>query len=1140
MCHEPRRSNPENLNSSTSEEVWKRHAIEAANNEGDSEPDLYSVSVMGRSFKLLFKGDGSIITMPYTNIKIVTNAYSNTIQGYEAYWKVILEDGTVCTFGGLGCYETNENPRFGNLAAINHYTSSWYLKSITSTSGEIVNFIYTLTSVQQDTYFSQKDEIKLATNIGCTSSELGTTTKIENQQITMLNLSSIESDLIRVDFILNTSDRMDLKGSKSLDEIKIYSKIGANYIEKNKFNYTYSQAVLSKEYTGDIPSSNWGYYQNRLKLNSIDRKSDLNILNQHWSFIYNPQNLPSRRSFAQDYWGFFNGAISNTTLLPPYYFGISSSNGFFPPNHELGGNREGNELGMKAEILTDIIYPTGGKTSFEYEANNIEVNEEQYENETTRAELFLTATTTPYIQYQEIPFTISKPQYANFVVNGSDISPNILNDHPSAYVKSSISCVGGGCPVGLITSTSNGDNWINFKYAGNYILKVYTNVDQSSLGADDLIEIYASITYSKSVGLSLTRKLVGGLRIKSIVNHDALNTASTMEKYFLYSEPQVLDPINVDRDNISRIFELNCNATTSTSCSYKKFIRNSSTKCVVGSILGGTVGYGKVTTLFGSNAENGKTVSIFSTAEDENVVLSKEFPYPPLDTREWRRGLLLKETNYSNNSIIKSETVNTFEFNPIKSITVFKAGVETILTGSIQNLQGPCQCVDPYAYCNIERVSYSISTEQVKSMTSKKTIFSSNGNLPISNTITNYYDNPNNLLPTRVEGINSNGEMIKTINRTALEKIDINTNTPLTPTASMAIDNMLAKNIINVPIQTEKYKSGNLITRSLVNFKIWSPTLILPENIQIQNNNYPIETKISFNSYDTKGNILEQQKTNDIKQSYLYGYKQNYPVAEVIGSDQPTIASFITQSILDNPTTDQQLINELNKIRIGLAATKALVKTYTYRPLIGVTSETDPNNRTIYYEYDNFNRLSLVRDHDNNILKKICYNYAGQPETCNTACFGVDATPNWQNNNSPVCITGINGNTGYQTQQQIDVNSCSPSYNTTRTIEINNPTACPVTACVPITYSSSYSGYQVTYDNNRGGIYNFALPVGSGILGCIPEGYYRVSITTPQPADVVFSLGCTFQSGYDAYFENVYIAANSSCNEITILTLVEE
>ncbi|MBY0349081.1 MAG: RHS repeat protein [Hydrotalea flava] len=128
----------------------------------------------------------------------------------------------------------------------------------------------------------------------------------------------------------------------------------------------------------------------------------------------------------------------------------------------------------------------------------------------------------------------------------------------------------------------------------------------------------------------------------------------------------------------------------------------------------------------------------------------------------------------------------------------------------------------------------------------------------------------------------------------------------------------------------------------------------------------------------------------------------------------------------------------------------AYMTTYTYDVVKGITSQTDANGRTIYYEYDAFNRLSIVRDQDNNILKKICYNYAGQPENCMT-CYTTAA--DWQNTATAVRCqkNASNQNTGYQEQEQKDINPCSPTYNSPpRWVVVGyNPTACPLPAgCV--------------------------------------------------------------------------------------------
>jgi hypothetical protein len=64
------------------------------------------------------------------------------------------------------------------------------------------------------------------------------------------------------------------------------------------------------------------------------------------------------------------------------------------------------------------------------------------------------------------------------------------------------------------------------------------------------------------------------------------------------------------------------------------------------------------------------------------------------------------------------------------------------------------------------------------------------------------------------------------------------------------------------------------------------------------------------------------------------------------------------------------LIDELRLYPKG-----AQMTTYTYTPLVGMSSQCDVNNRISYYEYDAMNRLKLIRDMDKNILKSFDYTY---------------------------------------------------------------------------------------------------------------------------------------------------------------------
>ena len=60
---------------------------------------------------------------------------------------------------------------------------------------------------------------------------------------------------------------------------------------------------------------------------------------------------------------------------------------------------------------------------------------------------------------------------------------------------------------------------------------------------------------------------------------------------------------------------------------------------------------------------------------------------------------------------------------------------------------------------------------------------------------------------------------------------------------------------------------------------------------------------------------------------------------------------------------------------VRLYPANAQMSSFTYEPLIGMTSKCDVNNRIEYYEYDSFGRLKMIRDFDGNIIKSFDYQY---------------------------------------------------------------------------------------------------------------------------------------------------------------------
>jgi YD repeat-containing protein len=56
----------------------------------------------------------------------------------------------------------------------------------------------------------------------------------------------------------------------------------------------------------------------------------------------------------------------------------------------------------------------------------------------------------------------------------------------------------------------------------------------------------------------------------------------------------------------------------------------------------------------------------------------------------------------------------------------------------------------------------------------------------------------------------------------------------------------------------------------------------------------------------------------------------------------------------------------------------AQMKSYTYNPLIGVTSFIEEDSKMHIYDYDTFGRLWRVRNDKGNVEKQYTYHYQGQ------------------------------------------------------------------------------------------------------------------------------------------------------------------
>jgi hypothetical protein len=74
-------------------------------------------------------------------------------------------------------------------------------------------------------------------------------------------------------------------------------------------------------------------------------------------------------------------------------------------------------------------------------------------------------------------------------------------------------------------------------------------------------------------------------------------------------------------------------------------------------------------------------------------------------------------------------------------------------------------------------------------------------------------------------------------------------------------------------------------------------------------------------------------------------------------------------------TSSLSISGNANIDELRLYPQMARMRTVTYDPLIGKTTESDENNRITYYEYDNMGRLRFIKDENRNILRMYEYNF---------------------------------------------------------------------------------------------------------------------------------------------------------------------
>jgi YD repeat-containing protein len=192
---------------------------------------------------------------------------------------------------------------------------------------------------------------------------------------------------------------------------------------------------------------------------------------------------------------------------------------------------------------------------------------------------------------------------------------------------------------------------------------------------------------------------------------------------------------------------------------------------------------------------------------------------------------------------------------------------------------------------------------------------------------------------------------------------------------------MVEKNMINYPLKKEIFRDSEKISSTEIVYKNWISGVIAPELVKTSKGALTLENRLKYNNYDEKGNLLEVQQENNVKVSYIWGYNKTLPVAKLENISYNNIPVALITAI--QTATNSNIANEidilyaLNGLRISTDANmvKAMITTYTYKPLVGLTTLTDPKGDTQTFTYDSFGRLQYVKDNNGNILNENEYHF---------------------------------------------------------------------------------------------------------------------------------------------------------------------
>ncbi|MCC8147194.1 MAG: hypothetical protein LIO93_12350, partial [Bacteroidales bacterium] len=361
------------------------------------------------------------------------------------------------------------------------------------------------------------------------------------------------------------------------------------------------------------------------------------------------------------------------------------------------------------------------------------------------------------------------------------------------------------------------------------------------------------------------------------------------------------------------------------------------------------------------NRSEGKTVYTYNVAPFRSYDPDTHQPYSRIgmtpyfqNQSEWQYGQLRrKEVFNSNGELVLSEE-NTYEtFNMYGSENYAATRIPWFHTtgGSEEESRG---------HLDVLYVTYNAGTKKIISQ-SKNHYYPSGDSL---REFTSYTYDPTLLLPVSTTTTDSKGEAV-------MEEYKYTSHMNSLSGEALQAKNLMMDRRQLSTVWEKKTTTYHGESAILTQYGIFGSSAF-PKSVKYSKNGSQYYDRLNYNNYDAYGNIKEVSFSGSPSVCYIWGYNSMYPIAKVENATWSQIIQIIPEYTLNTiaakavPTINDY--STINTLRFRLP--NALVTTYKYKPLVGVTEITNPHYLTTYYEYDDSGRLkeTYYKENDNKVI----------------------------------------------------------------------------------------------------------------------------------------------------------------------------